>query len=122
MIGVDIIEIERIEKAYELQGDKFLERIFTVDELAYCTYKGKYNFASLAVRFAAKEAVAKAFGTGIRGFTWLEIEVQRDELGKPGILLHGKAKEVAVGKNVKHIHISLSHNHHSAIANALLEK
>ncbi len=122
MIGIDIIEISRIEEAYKLQGQKFLDRIYTKAELKYCLYRGKYNFASLAVRFAAKEAVAKAFGTGIRGFTWLDIEVVRDALGKPSIILHGKAKEVNAKQKVKHIQISLSHNHHSAVANAFLEK
>ena len=122
MIGIDIIEINRIEAAFTQQGQKFLDRIYTKAELAYCMYMGKYNFASLAVRFAAKEAVAKAFGTGVRGFTWLDIEVKRDDLGKPHILLHGKAKKLATKQKVKQIHISLSHNHHSAIANAFLEK
>jgi holo-[acyl-carrier protein] synthase len=122
MIGVDIIEIDRIESAYKLQGQRFLDRIYTRDELAYCQYQGKYNFASLAVRFAAKEAVAKAFGTGMRGFSWLDIEVQRDELGKPSVLLHGQAQKLAKKQKVRRVHISLSHNHHSAIASAFLEK
>lgn len=122
MIGIDIIEIERIQKAFEQQGQKFLDRIYTPAELTYCTYLGKYNFASLAVRFAAKEAVAKAFGTGIRGFTWLDIEVVRDDLGKPSIVLHGRARELALAQKVQAVHISLSHNHHSAIASALLQK
>ncbi len=122
MIGIDIIEIKRIEDAYKAQGQRFLDRIYTASELEYCTYHGKYNFASLAVRFAAKEAVSKAFGTGVRGFTWLDIEVVRNELGKPSIFLHGKAKELAAEQKVKQIHISLSHNHHSAIANAFFEK
>lgn len=121
MIGVDIIEIERIAEAFKLQGQRFLERIYTKAELKYCQYAGKYNFASLAVRFAAKEAVAKAFGTGMRGFTWLDIEVTKDDLGKPSILLHGKAKTICKKQKVKHIHISLSHNHHSAVASAFLE-
>ncbi|MBU0580076.1 MAG: holo-ACP synthase [Candidatus Margulisbacteria bacterium] len=122
MIGVDIIEINRIENAFKLQGQKFLDRIYTSQELEYCRYAGKYNFASLAVRFAAKEAVAKAFGTGVRGFTWMDIEVIKDNLGKPSVLLHGKAKELASQQKIKHIHISLSHNHHSAVASAFLEK
>ena len=122
MIGVDIIEINRIAEAFKLQGQKFLERIYTSEELKYCQYAVKYNYASLAVRFAAKEAVAKAFGTGMRGFTWLDIEVVRDKLGKPSVLLHGKAKALAKKQKVKFIHISLSHNHHSAVASAFLER
>jgi len=122
MIGVDIIEISRIADAYKIQGKKFLERIYTPAELKYCQYAGKYNFASLAVRFAAKEAVAKAFGTGVRGFSWLDIEIVRNNLGKPSILLHGQAKKLAKKQKVKHIHTSLSHNHHSAVASAFFEK
>lgn len=122
MIGVDIIEISRIAEAFKLQGQKFLDRIYTKAELKYCQYAGKYNFASLAVRFAAKEAVAKAFGTGIRGFTWLDIEVTKDRLGKPSIVLFGKAKKLANEQKIKQIHLSLSHNHHSAVANVFMEK
>lgn len=122
MIGIDIIEIKRIEDAYTAQGQKFLDRIYTPAELEYCIYHGKYNFASLAVRFAAKEAVSKAFGTGVRGFTWLDIEVHRNELGKPSVLLHGQAKQLADELKIKQIHISLSHDHHSAVANAFFEK
>ena len=99
-IGVDIIEIERIKEAVERYGDKFLSRVYAPAEIAYCKHLEKLKYPELAVRFAAKEAYAKALGTGIRGHlgkkqpvgpVWQAIEVANDKLGKPYFKNHKKA-------------------------------
>src|SRR5437868_15195524 len=87
--GVDLIEIERIEAAVNRWGERFLHRVWTDRELAYC--RGRYP--QLAARFAAKEAVSKALGTGIRGIVWRDIEVLPDRRGKPLLFLDGGAKQ-----------------------------
>src|ERR1700730_6642709 len=93
--GVDLIEIERIAHSIERYGDRFLRRIYTDHEIAYCTSK-RSSAESFAARFAAKEAGAKALGTGIsRGVTWLEFEVRREASGRPTLHLSGRAAEVA---------------------------
>jgi len=122
MLGIDIIEIERIKTAVTSEyGDRFLEKVFTLREIEYCRSGQTYRFNSLASRFAAKEAVAKALGTGIREFTWTDIEIINDELGKPNIILYDKAREKAASLNVKQIHVSLSHTHTLAFASSYLE-
>lgn len=117
-IGTDIIEIERIKKAIQTRP-KLGERIFTSRELEYCSTKGN-TFASLAARFAAKEAVAKALGTGIEGFKWLDIEVFNDEKGKPEIKLSNQALVKGQDLGVKKIEISLSHCKEYAVAMVVL--
>ena len=111
-IGVDMIEVTRIERTLKAHGERFLNRVFTEAEQAYCEGKpGK-----LAARFAAKEAVAKALGTGIGQVAWREIEVDRSDLGVPTIRLHGRAKQRAAELKMNGMHISLSHTHQHAIA------
>ena len=90
-IGVDIIEVERIESAIRQWGERFLNRIYTEVELKICQDRA----SSLAARFAAKEAVMKVLGTGTRGIGWKEIEILSDGLGKPLVKLYGKAKSKA---------------------------
>lgn len=119
MLGIDVIETERIKKAIERQGDRFINRIYTSHELAYCEKKGVGKFQSLAARFAAKEAVSKVLGTGIGKISWTEIEVKNDEYGKPHIYLHGKAKNLADELGYQHISVSLSHNQTVATATAV---
>lgn len=118
-IGTDIIEIERIKKAVE-KSPKFLQRIYTEDEIKYFKSVG-FRVNSIAGNFAGKEAVSKALGTGFRDFNIRDIEILRDELGKPRVILHGKALE-KLPKNKKcNIHISISHSRDNAIANVILE-
>lgn len=111
-VGVDLIEIERIEKMLNKYGDKFLKRIFTDVEIEYCDKKK--NRGSYAARFAAKEAVFKVTGLGLgKGMTWKDVEVVNDEKGKPEIRLYGKTAQLLKSKT---IHISLSHSKDASIA------
>jgi holo-[acyl-carrier protein] synthase len=113
-IGIDIIEIDRIKEAIENFGDKFLKRVFTDKELAYCRNRKSLKLPELAVRFAAKEAYAKALGTGLKGIRWKEIEVSNNDRGKPHISIKGKIQQ--------NIHVSLSHSRDSAVASVLIEE
>ena len=118
-IGCDVIEIDRVSKA--IARASFVERVFTPDEVAYCQSRGKQAAASFAARFAAKEAVLKALGTGLRGGELKEIEVWSDELGKPNIRLHGYHLEIAHKQGVEHIHLSLTHGRDVAMAYVIME-
>ena len=104
--GIDLIEISRIAKAVDRFGDRFLRRIYTDRELRYA----RSRIPELAVRFAAKEAVTKALGTGLRGVGWREIEVISDRRGKPHILLHGGAAARAKRIGLNHFAVSLTHS------------
>ncbi|UCF65018.1 MAG: holo-ACP synthase [bacterium] len=116
-IGVDLIEIERIENLLKKYGDKFLKRIFTDVEIEYCSKK--QNKGSFAARFAAKEAVFKATGLGLgKGMTWKDVEVVNDSLGKPEVNLYGKTAELLAQKT---IHLSLSHSKDSSIAMVVVD-
>lgn len=110
--GVDLIEIERFRAAYQRYQQRFLQRLFTPTELAEI---GE-SMASLAARFAAKEAVAKAFGTGIGHITWQEIEICRGSSGEPILHLHGAAEKLAAEQHLEGWSISLSHTQEHAIA------
>ena len=120
-MGTDLCEIRRVERSVERFGDRFLERIFTAGEIAYCM--SKKGFAeSLAARFAAKEAAAKALGTGIsNGVSWQELEVQRALSGKPTLQLNGRAGELARRLGVTTISLSLTHTREMALAVVVLE-
>lgn len=120
--GVDIVEIERVQRAVERRGEAFLERIYTPHELAFAGSSGARRYERLASRFAAKEAVMKALGTGwTGGVAWREIEV-RAEAGKPpAVRLYGRAAEVAREKAVERIHLALSHSRGFALATAHAE-
>lgn len=112
--GVDIVEIERIGKV--LTGNpRFLERCFTAKERALFLDKGM-KMETIAAGFAAKEAVSKALGTGIRGFNLEDVEILRDSLGKPIVNMLGQAKEIAHSKGVIRFELSLSHSKLQAIA------
>jgi len=111
-VGVDIVEIERIAKALERFGDRFLERIYTQAEVDHC----RGRVAELAARFAAKEAISKALGTGIYGLTWHEMEILPDPLGQPQVYLHGCALERARILGLTDFAISLSHSQEYSIA------
>ncbi len=112
--GVDIVDIERIENIMR-RNPRFIERCFTAKERSLFLEKGM-KVETIAAGFAAKEAVAKALGTGIRGFNLEDIEVLRDSLGKPIVNLLGQAKEVASSRGVTRLELSLSHAKHQAIA------
>ncbi len=119
--GVDLVENERIEEMVQRWGAHFLDRVFSPDEQAYCQEKAVPS-RHLAGRFAVKEAVSKAFRTGIGPrFGWLDLEVARNsESGAPSVKLHGKAAEYADQLGVTRVMISLSHTRHHAVASAVL--
>jgi holo-[acyl-carrier protein] synthase len=120
-VGVDIVDIARMRRALERQGDRFIRRLFTAAEQDYC-HKHRDPVPYFAVRFAAKEALFKALGTGwAQGITWLDAEVRREEGGAPGLTLSGRAEEINKSLGTKAIHISLSHSEESAIAFVILE-
>jgi holo-[acyl-carrier protein] synthase len=110
--GVDIIEISRIKQTLDRYGQRFLDRIFTLDEIAYCRGRAP----NLAGRFAAKEATMKALGTGVRGVSWKDIEVVRAKSGAPSVKLHGRAEKRAERLQVSEISLSISHSREYAVA------
>ena len=118
-IGVDLIEISRIKKAAE--NAAFLRRVFTDEEIALFNSRNK-DIAILAGNFAAKEAVAKALGTGFKGFWPKEIEILRNELGAPKAKLYGKAADLATEFGVTAVHVSITNTKEHATAFAVLEK
>ena len=120
-LGTDIIEVARIRASYERFGEKFLARILLASEKDYClSHKDPGPF--IAARFAAKEAVSKAFGTGIgRALGWLDIEVRRKTSGEPFVQLHGTGAELMATRGARLIHLTLSHTSQHATATALLE-
>lgn len=118
--GVDIIEISRVRKS--LDNENFIKRIFTVKEQDYCKGRKQMAVSSYAARFAAKEAVAKALGTGIAdGGQWTDIEILPDENGAPHVKLYGYFAYLATRKKIYNIYISLSHCKEYAVAQAVLE-
>ena len=118
-IGIDVIEIERIEEAIVEFDQHFLDRIFTKSEQEYCGKQSR-PVIHYAARWAAKEAVSKALGTGIgKDLHWTDVEVLRRESGEPGISLSGVAKDFADRHGVAEIKISLTHAKHYAAANAV---
>jgi holo-[acyl-carrier protein] synthase len=120
-IGIDITEVARVQSSIERLGDAFLKRILLPDEIAYC--QSSKNVAALvAVRFAAKEAISKAFGTGIGAkLSWLDMEVRRKESGEPFVVLHGDGQKLLEASGGRRLLISLSHSEHYATAVAILE-
>jgi holo-[acyl-carrier protein] synthase len=110
--GIDLIEVGRIREAVERHGARFLERIYTPKELALAAD----SMASLAARFAAKEAAAKALGCGIGIVGWKDIEILRDEAGGPRIILHGSAAQRAAEQGLQNWSASLSHTREHAVA------
>ena len=120
-LGTDLIEIARIAQSFDRFGERFLRRIYTPGEIAYCLGK-RSSAESLAARFAAKEAAAKALGTGIsRGVGWLDLEVAREPSGKPTMRLTGRAAEIATALGVARISLSLTHSKDIALAVVIME-
>ena len=120
-VGTDLVEIERIKKSLEKFPDRFAKKILAEDELSEFR-RSKVSAAFLAKRFAAKEAVAKALGTGMRqGVHFTSIEVCHDQFGKPGVLLHGDAERRAQELGVKRWHLSISDERQHALAFVIAE-
>lgn len=119
--GIDLVKIERIEKIIKKWGDNFIFRIFTTLEREYCEKKKGNKFQSYAGKFAAKEALLKALGLGLREANWKEIEIKNDELGQPIIDTSGKLKNIALTKGVSKYFISISHTKEYAVAQVILE-
>ena len=120
-IGVDMEEVDRIQKAIERHGDRFIERIFTPREIEYVDERAN-RFERYAARFAAKEAAMKALGTGWScGVSWLDSEIVNDADGRPHLHLHGRAAAIARERGVQRRWVSLSHTHRSVVAQVVLE-
>lgn len=119
-LGVDIVEIERIRELLN-KGDAFLEKIFTVQEIE-ALKKRNLRPEFVAGRFAAKEAVSKALGTGIRGFSFKDIVISNDDLGKPLVKFTGKAEEIASSYGKTVVSLSISHEVNNAIAFAIIQE
>jgi holo-[acyl-carrier protein] synthase len=118
--GIDIVEVPRIAKSIERFGERFLKRIYTPAEIRYCDSKAN-RIERYAARFAAKEAGMKAIGTGMRGVSWQDFEVGREPTGRPTMLFHGRAAEVAKRLGVRRAHLSVSHTEEHAVAYVLIE-
>jgi holo-[acyl-carrier protein] synthase len=120
-IGVDLVEVERIQHSLDRFGERFMKRIFTEGEIAYCQSM-RFSARHFAARFAAKEAVSKAFGTGIgKAMSWHDIDVHKKESGEPFLVLHGGADRLARDRDIKSSWISLSHTDHHAVAMIVIE-
>jgi holo-[acyl-carrier protein] synthase len=120
-IGVDLVECARIERSLERFGEKFLHRVFTDGEIAY-SMSMKFPARHLAARFAAKEAVSKAFGTGIgKAMGWRNIDIQKRPSGEPFLIFSGPAKKLATQRGVTAALVTLSHTEHHAMASVVLE-
>ncbi len=111
-IGVDAIELRRVKAVLDRHGRRFLDRVYTPVEVAFC----RGRLPELAARFAAKEATMKALGTGARGLAWKEIEILPNRRGKPMIFLHGKAADRGHAIGIRDIDVSLTHSRELAIA------
>ena len=120
--GIDLCEVDRIRKAVDsAHGERLVERVFTAREIAYARKKAS-PYERFAARFAAKEAGMKALGTGWRGgVTWHDFEVANLASGKPTLVLHGRAAEIAEGMGVRNIALSMTHTSEQAMAMVILE-
>jgi holo-[acyl-carrier protein] synthase len=114
-IGTDLIEVERVKKAY--QRESFRKKIYTEQEQTLIAE----NAQRAAGNFAVKESVVKAFGTGFGIISAIDIEVLRDDFGKPYVVLHGPAKEQAEAENILHVHVSISNTKDYAVAYVVME-
>ncbi|MBX3364196.1 MAG: holo-ACP synthase [Phycisphaeraceae bacterium] len=121
--GIDLVSVSRIGAMIDRHGAHFLGRVFTLAEQSYCERNAKRRLEHYAARFAAKEAVLKALGTGWRdGIAWTDVEVVLEPSGKPTIALTGRASSIALSEGVTTIHLSLSHTGDFATASAIAER
>ena len=119
-IGIDIVEVARIQEASDRWGARFEQRVYTHQELTYCG-DAPSRFWRLAARFAAKEATLKALGTGLTtGMRWQDVEIQANTVGKPEIVLHGEVQRYANEHNIGAIYVSMSHTNAYAVAQVTL--
>ena len=120
-LGTDIIEVERIRASHEKFGERFVNRILRPAEISYCL-SHKFPAPHLAARFAAKEAISKAFGTGIGAqLGWQDVEVGRRDSGEPFVILHEAALALLSQRGAARLHLTLSHTQYYATAVAILE-
>jgi len=119
-IGIDIVKIERMKKVVEKWGRRFLDRVFTKEEISYC-YEKKEPYLSLSVRFAAKEALIKAIGP-VSPVSLTDIEIVNVEMGKPILRVKGKLESILKEKLIKKAHLSLSHEYEYGVACVVLEQ
>jgi holo-[acyl-carrier protein] synthase len=120
--GVDIIKIKRIETVIKKWGDRFIDRVFTPDEKAFCLKRIR-PYQAFALRFAAKEAFSKALGTGMKkGVFWRDIEVYHIESGKPCLKVYGESLSICEKEKINGYHVSLSDEDEYGIAMVILEK
>jgi holo-[acyl-carrier protein] synthase len=120
-IGVDLVKIVRIQKAMESWGERFQQKVFTEKECSLCLSKPRPN-RYWAMRFAAKEAFSKAIGMGMRkGICWKDIEITSNSLGKPELILHGRAREICLETGIKNSFLTLSDEDGYAVAVVVLE-
>ena len=117
-IGIDIVEIERVEKALQ-RNKKFLDKLFTKEEIDYFKSKG-LKTETIAGNFSAKEAISKDLGTGIRNFNFKDIEILRDKKGKPIVKTYNNLRKICIDYNVLEIKVSISHSKNYAVANAIV--
>lgn len=115
--GIDILEIDRIRNILD-KFPVFLQRVFNEEEITYFKSR-KLNVSTIAGGFAAKEAVIKAIGTGLRNFSWKDVSILRDELGGPVVCLKGKARLIAQCRGIDKIQVSISHSRRYAVAQAI---
>lgn len=122
-IGVDLVRVDRIARAVARYGERFLRRIYTDREIAYCRSRAKEGVHQFAQRFAAKEAFSKALGVGLRegGIRWREVEVLPDPQGKPELFVSGRAAELCAAAGVTRLLLSLSDEDNHAVAMVVLE-
>jgi len=118
-IGIDMVEVERIRSA--VANKHFCDKVYTANEQDYCKRRGQGAAQSYAARFAGKEAILKALGTGFRGGSFLDMEIFHDELGAPQVILSGHVAETAKEKGVTKIHLSLTHLKEYAAAECIME-
>ncbi|HEY8393459.1 MAG TPA: holo-ACP synthase [Thermaerobacter sp.] len=119
-IGIDLVRVDRVRHVFERRGARWLDRVFSPAEQRDAG-DGPHRWRRLAARWAAKEAFAKALGTGVRGLRWRDIEVRRDPSGRPVLHLAGAAAERARAAGVVSVHLSLSHDTEWAVAQVILE-
>ncbi len=121
-IGVDLVEIQRMTDIIKKWGSRFVTRVFSQGETDYCNSRA-FPAIHFAARFAAKESFLKSLGMGLgMGVNLREIEVSQDKVGKPGMMLQGRAAEILSGLGIESVHLSLTHTRHSAAAMVILEK
>jgi len=122
-IGVDLVRVERIARVVARYGERFLQRVFTDREISYCQSRHRQGVYQFAQRFAAKEAFSKALGVGLRegGIRWREVEILPDPMGKPEVVVHGRAADLCAAAGITGMHVSLTDEDQHAIAMVVLE-